>query len=116
MSVSVEYKTEVEIKYEGKKGDKKYGSVGDADTKASFSPQALGFSYPAQCVETGSLHEAELAKTDAYPKGHNVKVPKILKSYINVSDAYPQKLFCNARVCYAHHDLNDDGTTSDKLF
>lgn len=115
VSVSVSYNTSVVIKYEGKKGDKKYGSVGEDTTEATFSPQALGFSYPAQCVETGSLHEAVLSKTLAYPKGNSVKVPKVLKSYINVSDAYPQKLFCNARVCYAHHDLNEDGTTSDKI-
>lgn len=115
VSVSVSYSTSVEIKYEGKKGDKKYGSVGDNTTETTISPQALGFSYPAQCVETGSLHEAVLSQTYAYPNGNSVKVPAVKTSYINVSDAYPQKLFCNARVCYAHHDLNDDGTTSDKI-
>lgn len=115
VSVSVNYKTEVEIKYQGKKGNKKYGSVGDDETRATFSPQALGFSYPAQCVETGNLHEAEVLRVDTYPNGNSVKVPKVQTSYINVSDAYPHQLFCNARVCYAHHDLNDDGTTSDSL-
>lgn len=115
VSVSVSYNTSVVIKYEGKKGNKKYGSVGDDTTETTFSPQALGFSYPAQCVETGSMHEAVLSKTYTYPNGNSVKVPKVQTSYINVSDAYPQKLFCNARVCYAHHDLNDDGTTSDKI-
>lgn len=115
VSVSVNYKTEVEIKYQGKKGNKKYVSVGDDETRATFSPQALGFSYPAQCVETGNLHEAEVLRVDTYPNGNSVKVPKVQTSYINVSDAYPHQLFCNARVCYAHHDLNDDGTTSDSL-
>lgn len=116
VSVSVNYKTEVEIKYQGKKGNKKYGSVGDDyTTESTFSPQALGFSYPAQCKETGDLHEAVLLKTYTYPNGNSVKIPDVQTSYINVSDAYPQKLFCNARVCYAHHDLNDDGTTSDKI-
>lgn len=115
VSVSVTYNTDVEIKYEGKKGDKKFGTVGGDTTEGTFSPQALGFSYPAQCKETGSLHEAVLSKTSAYPGGNNVKIPEVQTSYINVSDAYPHKLFCNARVCYAHHDLNEDGTTSDKL-
>lgn len=116
VSVSVNYKTEVEIKYQGKKGNKKYGSVGDDyTTESTFSPQALGFSYPAKCKETGNLHEAVLLKTYTYPNGNSVKIPDVQTSYINVSDAYPQKLFCNARVCYAHHDLNDDGTTSDKI-
>lgn len=115
VSVSVTYNTDVEIKYEGKKGNKKFGTVGGDTTEGTFSPQALGFSYPAQCKETGSLHEAVLLKTSAYPGGNNVKIPEVQTSYINVSDAYPHKLFCNARVCYAHHDLNEDGTTSDKL-
>lgn len=116
VSVLVEYKTDVEIKYEGKKGDKKFGTVGEKEkTEDTFSPQALGFSYPAQCVETGDLHEAVLSKTSTYPNGNIVNIPEVQTSYINVSDAYPHKLFCNARVCYAHHDLNEDGTTSDDL-
>ena len=116
VSVRVEYKTDVEIKYEGKKGDKKFGTVGEKEnTEATFSPQALGFSYPAQCVETGDLHEAVLSKPSTYPNGNIVNIPEVQTSYINVSDAYPHKLFCNARVCYAHHDLNEDGTTSDEL-
>lgn len=115
VNVCVEYNTEVVIKYEGKKGNKKYGSVGDDITKSVFSPQALGFSYPAQCVEQGDKHEAKLKKTYTYPNGNEVKVPDVLTSYINVSDPYPMKPYCNARVCYAHHDLNDDGTTSDSL-
>ena len=115
VSVSVSYNTDVEIKYEGKKGGKSFASVGDDTTEATFSPQALGFSYPAQCNETGHLHEAKQLTTYTYPDGNKVIIPEVITSYINVSDAYPQKLFCNARVCYAHHDLNEDGTTSDKL-
>ena len=115
VSVSVKYKTNVVIAYTGKKSDATLGSVGDDITEGTFSPQALGFSYPAQCEETGSLHEAKLFRTYAYPGGNNVKIPKVKTSYINVSEAYPQKLFCNARVCYAHHDLNEDGTTSEKI-
>lgn len=115
VSVSVNYKTYVVIAYTGKKSDATLGSVGDDTTESTFSPQALGFSYPAQCEETGSLHEAKLFRTYTYPGGNNVKIPEVKTSYINVSDAYPQKLFCNARVCYAHHDLNEDGTTSEKI-
>ena len=115
VNVSVAYNTEVVIKYQGKKSNKKFGSVGDGVIQSTFSPQALGFSYPAQCKETGDKHEAVLKKTYTYPNSNEVKVPDVLTSYINVSDPYPLKPFCNARVCYAHHDLNDDGTTSDSL-
>ena len=115
VDVSVTYNTSVVIKYEGKKGNKKYGSVGKDITEASFSPQALGFSYPAQCVEEGNNHEAKLKKTYTYPRGNEVKVPEVLKSYINVSDPYPLKPYCNARVCYKHYDLAEDGTTSDSV-
>ena len=115
VDVSVTYNTSVVIKYEGKKGDKRYGSVGKDKTEASFSPQALGFSYPAQCVEEGNNHEAKLKKTYTYPNGNEVKEPDVLKSYINVSDPYPLKPYCNARVCYKHYDLAEDGTTSDSV-
>lgn len=115
VSVSVSYKTDVVIKYQGKKGDKKFGTVGKATTETTFSPQALGFSYPAECEEIGDLHRAAPLTTHTYPGNNLVIVPKVKTSYINVSEAYPQKLFCNARVCYAHHDLNEDGTTSDEI-
>ena len=115
VDVNVTYNTDVVIKYQGKKGNKRYGSVGENTTEASFSPQALGFSYPAQCVEEGNNHEAKLKKTYIYPNGNNVKVPEVLKSYINVSDPYPIKPYCNARVCYKHYDLAKDGTTSDSV-
>lgn len=115
VDVSVEYNTDVVVKYEGKKGNKKYGSVGEGKTESSFSPQALGFSYPAQCVEEGSNHEAKLKKTYTYPNGNEVKVPEVLKSYINVSDPYPLKPYCNARVCYKHYDIDEKGETSSKV-
>ena len=115
VSVSVRYYTDVVIKYEGKKGDKKFGTVGGDHVESTFSPQALGFSYPAQCEEIDNSHRAALLNSYIYPGGNYVLIPKVKTSYINVSDAYPNKLFCNARVCYAHHDLNDDGTTSDNL-
>lgn len=115
VDVSVEYNTDVVIKYKGKKGNKKYGSVGEDKIETSFSPQALGFSYPAQCVEEGSNHEAKLKKTYTYPNGNEVKVPEVLKSYINVSDPYPLKPYCNARVCYKHYDIDEKGETSSKV-
>ena len=117
VNVAVNYYTDVVIKYQGKKGDKKYGSVGAGDTKFSFSPQALGFSYPAKCQEEGDLHCAVLdtKNTRTYYDGTTVKVPVVTESYINVTDSYPAKLFCNARVCYAHHDIDKDGTTTDSL-
>lgn len=115
VDVSVKYDTNVTIKYEGKKHNKKFGSVGEGATEASFSPQALGFSYPAQCVETGDKHEAKLLETYTYPNGNEVKVPEVLTSYINVSDPYPIKPYCNARVCYKHYALAENGTTSDKV-
>lgn len=116
VNVRVKYSTSVVIKYQGKKGNKKYGSVGDGyTTQSTFSPQALGFSYPAQCNESGELHEAKLKKIYTYPNGNEVKVPDVAVSYINVCDPYPVKPFCNARVCYAHHDIEADGTTSDSI-
>lgn len=117
VNVAVDYRTDVVIKYEGKKGNKKFGSAGGDRAAITFSPQALGFSFPGKCQEKGTKHEAVLdtKKTRTYPDGTKVYFPVVEKSYINVSDPYPQKLFCNARVCYGHHDIDKDGTTSDSL-
>lgn len=116
VNVEVTYSTDVVIKYEGKKGDKKYGTVGSGQhTAATFSPQALGFSFPAKCLETGTQHAAQLDVTRKYPNDNKKNMPKIVQSYINVSDAYPDKPFCNARVCYKHYDLTSEGTTSSEL-
>lgn len=113
VNVLLTYKTDVVIKYEGKKGDKKYGSVGSGKTtSATFSPQALGFSFPGKCQETGDMHKAVLDHQRVYSDGNKVNMPKVVQSYINVTDAYPIKPFCNARVCYKHYDIKDGETDS----
>lgn len=115
VNVALKYNTFVTVKYEGKKGDKRIGSAGNGlTTVTSFSPQALGFSYPAQCEEEGTIHEAQNAGTKSYPH-YDLRIPKVKKSYINVTDPYPIKPYCNARACYKHYGRNDDGTTSDEV-
>ena len=112
VKVSVEYNTSVVIKYEGKKGDKKHGSIGTNVTEAVFEPQALGFSYPGECYTTGAMEEAEIEKSDPYQGGISHNIPKEKVSYINTDKPYPSKPFCNARVCYKHYDIDEDGQTS----
>ena len=115
VNVSLTYNTRVTVKFQGKKADKVYGSAGVGNyTTKTFSPQALGFSYPAKCEETGTIHEAVQSAIHNYPT-YNRIIPKIVKSYINVSEPYPIKPYCNARVCYKHYALDKDGTTSDKV-
>ena len=116
VNVQLEYKTDVVIKYQGKKADDRYGSVGKADPiSATFYPQALGFSFPGKCVEEGILHKAkpDLHSPRVYTDGNKVNIPQVEQSYINVKDAYPLKPFCNARVCYKHYDI-ENGETSSK--
>ena len=100
-----------------------------------FQPPALGYSYPAECYEDPTTHEAEPATdsqkaTKTYPnpnkeedlKGSSitVKVPRVKTSYINVSKPYPQAKYCNTRIAYAHHkvEMEDNaptGETSDEI-
>ena len=94
---------------------------GLAPATGEFEPQALGFSYPAKCVET-TKHAAVKDKTRSYrtvqtsdykgndyTAGGEIVVPKVNEgdSYINVSQPYPFP-YCNARVAYAHMIQTED--------
>ncbi len=123
VNVNISYKYHVKVKYDGKKGDTDVYSDTDATASAVIQPQALGFSYPAVCVVSDSKQTAVQDSVRNYQNG-SVLVPKIQTSFINVSDAYgenvrytnaPPAKFCNARVCYKHYGLEDDGQTSSKV-
>lgn len=92
-----------------------------------LEPQALGFSYPGSCKEyagTTTDHKAAdayKAGERSYPNNHTVNVPVLANNgdYINVSAAYGETdgagraaTYCNARICYKHHGLDDEGQTS----
>ena len=71
-----------------------------------LEPQALGFSYPAICKinDGGTFEQAALDGSGMVGED---------TSFINVSEEYPIKKYCNARVCYTHYDINpDDGSSS----
>lgn len=123
--VEVKYLYSVKVKYEGKKGDKEYHYDQDTAT-GDFEPSVTAFSYPGICQVTGTKQVAVEKTQKVYPKGEVVKVPRERDNYqnstfINVTDAYGENSdhwgeggakYCNARVCYKHYALNDDGTTS----
>ena len=77
----------------------------------TFDPQALGFSYPGVAQPSSS----GIFNSRIYPNGMSLRVPTVTTSYINVTDPYTSLngvpaaggwRYANARVCYAHHDLN----------
>ena len=102
-----------------------------------FQPFALGFSYPAECYENASTHEADpdpdskkAIRTYENPnkaeggqtlKPIEVKSPHVKTSYINVSQPYPAAKYCNSRIAYAHHKAGVDdqgnytGETDDEI-
>ena len=126
--VEVGYNYKITVKYEGKKGDRDY-SYNQDTAAADFEPSVTAFSYPGICQVTGSKQVAVKQTTKVYPKGEEVIVPREKYGYknstfINVSDAYGENSehwgdggakYCNARVCYKHYGLNEDGTTSDQV-
>ena len=93
-----------------------------------LEPQALGFSYPASCNEythTSFVHykgDAVSVGSKSYPNGYTVVIPQKAdgKDYINTAASYGETdnagraaTYCNARVCYKHHGIDDEGNTSD---
>lgn len=79
------------------------------------TPQALGYSYPAKCVE-GEHHKAvDSGNKTIIDNKHEFIIPVEDVSYINVSQPYPFP-YCNARVCYNHigsETKTEDGETVD---
>ena len=93
-----------------------------------LEPQALGFSYPASCNEYTStsdghyVGDAISGGSKSYPNGYTVVIPQKAdgKDYINTAASYGETdnagraaTYCNARVCYKHHGIDDEGNTSD---
>lgn len=108
---SVGYDFNIKITYDGKKPDELHSITSQRTSEAEFSPQALGFSYPGRCVTTGK--EVAVRKEDvSYGNGKTVRIPQVAESYINVSDEYPTKKYCNARIAYTHYGIDDDGKTT----
>lgn len=124
----------VNLHSDGKKGGKNATATVTTDPlRASkvLEPQALGFSYPASCKEYTSTDTAHYIG-DAYNKSKKsyssgaitINVPQETANgnYINTSAAYDETdgagrpaTYCNARICYKHHALDDEGNTSSDL-
>ena len=116
VTAELTYKYHVQIKFEGKKADREdYPATSDS-AMAVFSPQALGFSFPGECYTTGSKEKAQLDHTETYADNVSVNRPRVRTSFINVSEAYPNAKYCNARVAYYHHGIDEDGKkTADSI-
>lgn len=68
---------------------------------------AVGFTLPVEYQEANSGH------INVAVDGNGNKI--ILHDYINTNEPYPSAKYCNAKVCYAHKKMGDDGTTSDQI-
>lgn len=63
------------------------------EISGDFEPQALGFSYPAQCeVVDDSKQVAVQDSVRSYPNNKSVVIPKVKVSYINTSAAYGETM------------------------
>lgn len=119
--IKIEYRYHAVVKYDGKKDDDDVYADNLDKIESTIEPQALGFSYPGKCwVDSNQFATRENRNTRKY-KDNTVIVPRVSKSFINVTDEYgastrsssatPAK-YCNARVCYKHYKLDDNGQTS----
>lgn len=103
----------------GKKGVYEYSSLPSHMT-GTMNPQALGFSYPGICETIPDTPQWAKSGGNSitYPNKHTVRIPQVETSFINVTDAYPEKPYCNARVAYKHYDVEiseTSETTSDSI-
>ena len=110
---SVDYRYSVTLTFDGKKPDKTEYPAGRSTNVAVFTPQALGFSCPGVCQTVpGTKDKAVFKESVSFGDGNSVTKPVITQSFINVSEPYPNKPYCNARIAYLHHGIDDDGKTT----
>lgn len=122
--VKITYKYHARVAYDGKKDDDDVYSDKSDTIESTIEPQALGFSYPGICWVDSNQYASSDHRSRKLYKDHAVIVPRVSKSFINVTDEYgastryagasPAK-YCNARVCYKHYALDDDGQTSSEV-
>lgn len=75
---------------------------------------ALGFSRPDICKEKGG--GSNYGEESSYDSDGNIdKEPTVVQSFANVSNPYPVTPFCTTRICYLHHKIAEDGTSSDDI-
>lgn len=110
--VKVKYEYNVKCHYrEGKKDEWEEVpfNATNQSVQGEFEPQALGFSYPGVCNVWSKEKQDAVRKTvRKYNDGKEVIVPEVVESFINVSDAYPQKPYANARIAYTHYGKEED--------
>ena len=87
----------------GKNESEAWSAWKNGKISQSYELQALGFSHYGICaIQSGSRIE------EAQMKGGK---PVTTTSFINVSDEYPVKPYCNGRVCYTHYKKEEDNTS-----
>ena len=102
--VEATYQYRIHIKATADKKDsfERWTKYKNSSIRNTFELQALGFSYPGICDLSGGGVE------NAVNKGGR---PSVSQNFINVSEEYPAKPYCNGRVCYTHYLKEDDGTS-----
>lgn len=119
----VEFKYRLVVNKSQKHGATQHGIKYPATAEATFTPNALGFSFPGVCVPPladvpgpGRFNEiATTHHTEDYGDGNKQVYPNVVESFINVSEPYPAWKYCNARVAYYHHGIDEEGNTTDEL-
>ena len=79
--VRVPYKYKVTVHYHAGKKDEWNNYYYDKDVvEGDFEPQALGFSWPGICATVGTREMADVKDYKIYPGGHQVNVPREVRS------------------------------------
>lgn len=117
--IKAKFRYDVKLSYIGKKEDDHIVYYDENESiQGKFEPQALGFSYPGICEVTGQYQKAvpdSANPTKTYKGGKVINVPATVEKFINVSDPYPVKPYCNARVAYTHYGIDDSGKTTSSI-
>lgn len=104
------FRTQIVVAYQTKVTKARIVLVSEEDDDSRLeNPKmdvpVIGFSVPVEYQESAQDVHHILVERDQ-------NGPVVLHDFTNVSAPYPDKAFCNARVCYKHNRLQDENSSS----
>lgn len=101
--------------------------IGDVTPDYVYSVKArVVIIDPGHVLDTGKYMFIDSTPMESASPNNVIQLPAVgfsvpysgrwpLEECVNTNEAYPNKQYCNARVCYPHHKVDDEGNTGSEI-